>query len=88
MDNDTDEDVLHSINPALVEMVANLRRKISEIVIPYANNKLARINFIFQARHFKASYEMISDLWCIGIKIFKQFFVPLPKDESGRSYYR
>ena len=45
LDNGTDEAVLHSINLALVDMGAKLRRKISDIVTPAADEIPARRNF-------------------------------------------
>ena len=45
MYNDMDEAVLHSINLALVDMGAKLRRKISDIVTPAAYETPARRTF-------------------------------------------
>ena len=69
LDNGTDEAVLHSINPELVEMGANIKRNISEIVTPAADEIPARRTFISHVIYLKASSEIISDLWCVGLKI-------------------
>ena len=66
--NITDESVLHSINLALVELVAKINRKISEITNPANYEIPERRTFVSHARHLKASAELISDLWCIGLK--------------------
>ena len=62
------EGVLHSINPAWVEFGANLKRNISEINTPANDEIPVRRTFVSHARHLEASAELISDLWCIGIK--------------------
>ena len=46
-------------------MGANLKRKISDIITPAANEVLVKRTFISHARHLKASYKLISDMWCI-----------------------
>ena len=68
MYNDMDEAVLHSINPALVDMGAKLKLNISDIFTPAADEIPARRTFISRVIHLKASSEIISDLWCIGLK--------------------
>ena len=68
-DNSTDESVLQSINPALVEFGAKLKRKISEITTPANDEIPSRRTFVSHARHFKESAELIDELWCIGINI-------------------
>ena len=68
-DNSTDGAVLHYIKPALFELGAKLKRKISEITTP-ANDEIPAIRtFVYHARHLRASSELIADLWCIGLKI-------------------
>ena len=62
MGNGMDEDVLHSISPAPFKMGANLRRNISEIVIPSADDIPTRRKFIHRTRNLKASAELIADL--------------------------
>ena len=69
MDNGTDEAVLHSINPELVEMGANIKRNISEIVTPAADEIPARRTFIPHARNLKAPADMIVDLDCIDLNV-------------------
>ena len=65
-ENITDEAVLHSINPALVEMGAKLKRNISEITTLANDEILARRTLVSHARQLKASADLIADLWCIG----------------------
>ena len=60
--NGTDKDVLQSIKPALIEMGAKLKRNISEIVTPAADEIPARGTFISHAIHLKASDKLIADL--------------------------
>ena len=67
-DNSTYEVVIHSINTALVELGAKLKRKISERTTPANDEIPARRTLVSHARHLKASAELISDLWCIGLK--------------------
>ena len=66
------EAVLHSINPELVDMGANLKHKISEIVNPDADEIPLRRTFISHTRHLKAPVELIADLWCIGLKKYQE----------------
>ena len=68
LENITDKAVRHSINPALVELGSNLKQKISEITTPANDEIPERITFVSHARHLKASAELFSDLWCIGLK--------------------
>ena len=61
-DSSTDEAVIHSINPELVELGDKLKRKISEITNP-ANGEIPEIRtFVSHARHLKASANKIDDL--------------------------
>ena len=66
--NGTYEAVLHSINPALVDMGANLKCNISDIFIPATDEIPTRRTFIYHVRHLNASAELIVGLWCIGLK--------------------
>ena len=61
-ENSTNEAVLHSINPALVELGAKLKRNISEITTPANDKIMARRTLVSHARHLKASAELIADL--------------------------
>ena len=54
LDNGTDEAVLHSINPELAEMGANIKRKISEILTPSTDEIPARRKYFSNARHLKS----------------------------------
>ena len=65
----TDEAVLHSIKPVLVELGAKLKRKISKITTTANDDIKERSTFVSHARHLKASTELIADLWCIVLKI-------------------
>ena len=67
-DNSTDEAALHSINLSLVELGANIKRKISEITTQANDEIPARRNFVSHTRNLKAPAKLIDDLWCIGIK--------------------
>ena len=49
-------------------MSANLKRNISEIVTPAADDISVGGTFISNMIHLKASDELIADLWCVGIK--------------------
>ena len=70
-DNSTEEAVLHSINPKIVKMGAKLKRNISDIVAPAAYEIPARRTFIFYSIHLEASADLVSDLWCISLKIYQ-----------------
>ena len=54
-DNGMYEAVIHSINQALVYMITNIKRKISEMVTPAADEIPAGRNFVFHMRNLKAS---------------------------------
>ena len=62
LDNFTDEAVLISINPSLVEMGAKLKHNISEIVTPAADEVPQKRTFISHAIYFKASAELIENI--------------------------
>ena len=67
-DPSSDESTLHSINPVLVDMGINMKRKLSEITTPAIDDIPARRTFISHSRHKKATAEILSELWCIGTK--------------------
>ena len=72
MNNDIDETVIQSINTELVEMGAKLKRNISEIVTPAADEIPLIITLICHVRHLKASAELIADLLCIFLNIYRE----------------
>ena len=63
--NGTYEALLRSINMALVKMGAKLKQNISEIITPAADEIPTKRTFIPNTMPFKASAELIEDLWCI-----------------------
>ena len=69
LDNDTEKAIPHSIKPALVDIGAKLKRNISEIVTPAADEITAIRTPHPKSRHLKESSELIADMWCIGLKI-------------------
>ena len=50
-------------------MGAKLKRNISEIFNPAADEIPTRRTFVSYARHLMATYDLIADLWCIVLKI-------------------
>ena len=55
----TDEAVVHSINLVLFNMAVKLKRNISDMFTPAADEIPLRRTFVSYARHLKASAELI-----------------------------
>ena len=59
------ESIFQSINSVLVDLGSNTKRQLCSISTPTVSDIPARKTFESHSHHFKASAELIADLWCI-----------------------
>ena len=67
-DPKVDESIFHSINSVLVYLGSKMKRQLCSIATLFISDVPPRRTFVSHSRHLKASAELISDLWFIGIK--------------------
>ena len=63
-----DESIFQSINSVLVDLGSKTKRQLCSISTPTVSDIPARKTFESHSQHFKASAELIADIWCIGNK--------------------
>ena len=63
-----DESIFNSINSVQVNLDSQMKRKLCSIATPDVSDIPEMRTLVPHSRHLKASMELISDLWCIGIK--------------------